>query len=265
MGFRNPLTAADPTTVDTGDYDLLTPGVRLYQTEEDNGDPGLGTRPVGVLEMRTGIAGDLPATVKLTAYTQTDGFGNTDVLGSNLATFAGAVNGFAGLTYGPTTEALVEDDPANPGTFRSRYRVAADRLEHAAPVYYASSRAGYTHHAIPGAFAAGWSRYSTANPGVTTWQDLVLWRQPDGTIRAQGLFFYTLTGATPLIYTLPAEWRPKTVDGRAVILPIAINEVAREVEIRTNGQIALRGGLPGAAAYCRMDLSWPGPEFPWTV
>jgi hypothetical protein len=136
MGFRNPLTAADPTTVDTGDYDLLTPGVRLFQTEESNGDPGLGTRPVGILEMRDGIAGDLPAVRKLTAYTQTTPdpsdptLSNTEVLGSNLSDFAGAVLMPSGLKYGPQTQALVEDDPANPGAAaRSTYIVEADLIK----------------------------------------------------------------------------------------------------------------------------------------
>src|SRR4051794_6322081 len=130
MGFRNPLTAADPTTVDTGDYDPLTPGVRLFQTEEDTGDPDLGMRPVGVLEMRTGVPGDLPATRKLTSYQASDGFGNTLVEGSNLSDFAGAVNMPSGLKYGPTTQALVEDDPANPGAAaRSTYIVDADLIK----------------------------------------------------------------------------------------------------------------------------------------
>jgi hypothetical protein len=244
MGFRNPATTAEG--VDTGE-NTTGPGVRVYQ--DTTGPLGF---PRGVVEFRDGIAGDAHATLTRTVNVVDAGGGAFTTAGGTFALDGGSINGVpAG-----GVRMVVEEDPA--GGYRSALELVAGQVRPRGPLTYGGllARSG-----IPSVYGAGWSRYSAAggNPAL---QDAALWRLPDGTVRFQGLVQYVGgAGAAATIYSLPTEWRPKTLSGKDLVLGIVIADAFRTVNVSAGGPISLRGALPAAAAFVELDLSWPGPDY----
>lgn len=245
MGFRNPATSAE--AVDTG-ASPTGPGVRVYQ---DTAGPL--SFPRGVVEFRDGIAGDGHATLTRTVNATDTGGGVLAAVGGTFALDGGTLNGVPAGAL----RLVVEEDPA--GGFRTVAELAADRIRTAGPV---TSGSTLPRSAILGAYAAGWSKYSTANPANTTWQDAALLRLPDAMVKLQGMFQYTAAaGAGMLIGTLPPEWRPTTLNRKDYVAAIVLGDVARFVSIQAGGGMFLRGALPAGAVFGSFDLSWPGPEY----
>lgn len=244
MGFRNPARTAEPTSLNTG-----------------------GAAPV-VISGTAGMMGgaavllypnttDDPA--RLEAFTDTEGPGvslrsppNTPAsggmssgisfVGTESAMFPGA-HGIYAWSTGPIALQPATGQAVDVGgPLRNTFSVVS---------------------AVPGAYAAGWTRYSTAFGSGTSWQDATLYALPDGTIALIGLGQYIGgAGASTLIYTLPAEWRPKTLDGKAFISSgFVSNDTPRAIAIYPNGQIILRGALPGVNTYFSFSAAWPGPNY----
>lgn len=88
MGFRDPVTTAEG--VDTG-TSPTGPGVRMYQDPGASGPPYV--YPKGVVEFRTGIAGDVPAQLVLDAFVVDQGDGLLREFGSAFTMRGADTNG----------------------------------------------------------------------------------------------------------------------------------------------------------------------------
>jgi hypothetical protein len=88
MGFRDPVTSADPLELDTNP-EPTGPGARLYQGADVLGNPQ------GVLQFRSGLVGDVPAHIRLTSYQAPDEWEPETLVpaGSVLEVFGGITGG----------------------------------------------------------------------------------------------------------------------------------------------------------------------------
>jgi hypothetical protein len=115
MGFRNPVRTA--SALDT-EPNPTGPGARVYQDTS-------GAYPRGVVELRSGMAGDTPATFALTTSLGFDENGAPNrVFGNSASVTGGGTNGNAAARLD-----LDQQEAATPGVFDSIARLVGDRIE----------------------------------------------------------------------------------------------------------------------------------------
>jgi hypothetical protein len=94
----------------------------------------------------------------------------------------------------------------------------------------------------------------TAYPYNTNWSNFspyvgTYWKSADGIVRSSGVAVGA-GGATNLIATLPAGFRPK----EAKVFINLSNGAAGSIQVATNGQVTL---LTGSIASIALEGSWP--------
>ena len=228
MGFRDPVTTA--TATDTG-TSPTGPGVRVYQDAEN---------PFGVVEWRTGIAGDVPATMSLSSFQQTvDGVLRS--FGNRMVWEGSSANGVPPARV----ELNVEQVPA--GGYESVGRWIADRLQVSSPLEAMGPAGAPTK--VAGSYLPGWGDYGAG------YEPLTFRVLPDGQVRMAGLIKPTAAlgaGAQSAILILPDGCRPRYRQ----LCPVRIGGTVGRVDVLTDGQVIWVGNpAVGAGAAGAVDLA----------
>lgn len=253
MGFRNPVTTAeavDTRTTSTG------PGARLYQTT----GPGYagGTVELGVLELTSGVKGEMPATLEM--QSTPDASGNST--GVNVTLYGSDSQVPGNVIQAPRLDLLTGPD-ANPAVWESTAHLQATtkiRLDAPSvftkPLYdYDSGRAIDRVMEIvepaAGSYATGW-----APLGAGGYEGLQFVRTRDGMITVSGVVKYNGgTGASLTIFALSGVYRPRSLHSH--ILGANVADTFRGVDVNSTG-LVLRGALPTAGQFVSINGTYPG-------
>jgi hypothetical protein len=210
VGFRDPVTSA--TALDTGDG-FAVGSVRVYP--DNNPQPaGAPASTSSVVEFRDGIAGDLPSSLRASAYytgdTGPDGGPLLRARGGSLALSAGSWNGI----QGPALSMGVEELQA--GGYGDVTRLTGSTV-HLGAAGGTVQLDGKLTPAATGAptYLAGGS--FTANPA----SPLTLTKDPAGVVRARGLHRNATVTVANIVgqwFTMPVGFRPTRTEFALVLV-----------------------------------------------